>query len=194
MCIDLYCMRLAMERISAEHLVFKDKLTIEEATVSQAGYSFKKQRVRREDASAVLLLNTDTNKIILTKQFRYPIHDRVDEPILEILAGRHDAGENPLDAAIRETREETGYHIQRANIQFLVSCFSTPGYSSERFYIYYATVTDHDKISKGGGVKQEHEAIECVEMDASEFVTLIRESKIQDAKTYIAGLYFANYI
>lgn len=99
-----------------------------------------------------------------------------------------------MQAAIRETREETGYAIRAENIQLLLSCFSTPGYSSECFYIYYATVTDKDKVAQGGGLKEENEAIECVEIEAGDFVRLVKEAKLRDAKTYIAGLYFANYI
>lgn len=183
-----------MPSVSDPHTVFKDKLTVEEATVSLDGHSFQKQRIRREDASAVLLLNTDTNKVILTRQFRYPIHDKAEAPILEIIAGKLDKAEDPRQAAIRETKEETGYRIRQDNIQFLMSCFSTPGYSSECFHLYYATVTDADKIGEGGGLKEEHESIECVEIDAAEFIRLVKEAKLMDAKTYVAGLYFANYI
>lgn len=183
-----------MADVTRSNLVFTDTLTVEEATVSDRGKSFQKQRLRREDAAAVLLLNTDTNKIILTQQFRYPIYDKTEAPILEIIAGKIDKNEKPLQAAIRETEEETGYRIRGENIQHLMSCFSTPGYSSECFHIYYATVTDADKVAEGGGLKEEHESIVCVEVDASEFVRLVKEAKLRDAKTYIAGLYFANYI
>lgn len=183
-----------MATVSDSHRVFKGKLTIEEATISNNSEAFQKQRVSREDAAAVLLLNTDTNKIILTRQFRYPIHDKTEALILEIIAGKLDQDEEPMQAAIREAKEETGYRIRQENIQFLMSCFSTPGYSSECFYIYYATVTDADKLEEGGGLKEEHESIECVELDAVEFVRLLKDAKLRDAKTYIAGLYFANYI
>lgn len=183
-----------MASVSDSHLVFNEKLRVEEATISSGGQHFQKQRITREDAAAVLLLNTDTNKIILTRQFRYPIHDKTEAPILEIIAGKLDKNEEPLQAALRETREETGYRIRNEHIQFLLSCFSTPGYSSECFYIYYATVTDADKLGEGGGLKEEHESIECVELDAPEFIRLAKEAKLRDAKTYIAGLYFAHYI
>lgn len=183
-----------MATVSDSHTVFKQELTIEEATISSDSDHFQKQRLRREDAAAVLLLNTDTNNLILTRQFRYPIHDKAEAPILEIIAGRVGKDETPLQTALRETLEETGYRIRNEHIQFLLSCFSTPGYSSECFHIYYATVTDADKMEEGGGLKEEHESIECVEIDASEFITLVKEAKLRDAKTYIAGLYFANYI
>src|SRR5206468_565827 len=99
-----------------------------------------------------------------------------------------DAKEEPLTAAIREAEEETGYKINIGKIQLLFSCFATPGYSAERFFIYYATVLNSDKVSAGGGKEDEHEHIEVVEMDKNEFDKLIQNGSIQDAKTYLAGL------
>ncbi len=183
-----------MSSVKDQKIILDDKLIVEEATITSAGETFKRLRVKRENASAVLILNTDTNKVVLTRQFRYPIHDKVKEPILEILAGKIDTGEEPLAAAIREAEEETGYRILPDHIQLLMSCFSTPGYSSENFYIYYATVTHNDKVSKGGGLPSENERIKVIEMEVDEFIDLIKNGQIKDAKTYIAGLYFANYI
>lgn len=183
-----------MTKVSHSHTVFKEELVVEAATISIKGNSFQKQRLKREDASAVLLLNTDTNHIILTRQFRYAVHDKAEENFLEIIAGKLDEGETPLQAAIRETMEETGYRIREENIQLLMSCFSTPGYSSECFYVYYATVTDKDKTGEGGGLKEENESIEVVELDAGAFISMVKNGELKDCKTYVAGLYFANYI
>jgi ADP-ribose pyrophosphatase len=164
-------------------------LVIREAEISNGKKTFRRLGVDREDAVAVLILNTDSNKVILTKQFRYPITFKTAETIFEIVAGKVDKDENPFDTAIRETEEETGYRLKKENVRFLLSCFSTPGYSGERFFIYYATVTDADKISEGGGKEDENEDIEIIEMDRDEFDKLIRTEAIHDAKTYIAGLY-----
>lgn len=183
-----------MAKVSQSHIVFKEELVVETATISTKGHSFQKQRLKREDAAAVLLLNTDTNHIILTRQFRYAVHDKTDDDFLEIIAGKLDEGEAPVKAAIRETMEETGYRIREENIQLLMSCFSTPGYSSECFYVYYATVTDKDKTGEGGGLKEENESIEVVELDAGEFIDMVKNGKLKDCKTCVAGLYFANHI
>ena len=181
-----------MFKVLSEKIVFDDKLTIEKAEIgNENNINFSRLRVKREDAAAVLILNTDTDKIILTKQFRYPISSKTKELILEIVAGRIDNGEEPLQAAIRESEEEAGYRINPRNIRLLVSCFASPGYSSERFYIYYATVNNADKISTGGGLKNENEYISVIEMSSKEFMGLIKTGNIKDAKTYIAGLYIA---
>jgi nudix-type nucleoside diphosphatase (YffH/AdpP family) len=124
-----------MPSILDEKIVFHNKLLIEQAEIRDDRQdTYTRLRIKREDAAAVLLFNTDSNKIILTKQFRYPIADRTTEWILELLAGKVDPGETPLEAAIREGEEETGYIINKENIHFLLSCFTSPRYSSERIH------------------------------------------------------------
>lgn len=181
-----------MFKILKEKIVFDDKLIIEKAEIgNDDNNTFSRLRINRADASAVLILNTETDKIILTKQFRYAISSKVKEPILEIVAGRIDEGEEPLETAIREAEEEVGYRINPENIKLLISCFCSPGYTSELFYIYYATVTNADKVSEGGGLKNENEYISVIEINQLEFKKLITTGAIKDAKTYIAGLYLA---
>ncbi len=180
-----------MLKVLKEKTIFKGPLVIEEGTISdEDGNKFKRLRLKRENCSAVLIFNSDSNKIVLVKQFRYPIYSQTPDDILEIAAGKIDKGETPLQAAIRETEEETGYKIQAENIQFLFDCFASPGYSSERFFIFYAVVKNSDKISKGGGLKSENEHTEVIEIDVNEFKELLFKGAVKDAKTYIAGLHF----
>ncbi|MES2628512.1 MAG: NUDIX hydrolase, partial [Bacteroidota bacterium] len=125
-----------MPRIINQEIVFNDKLIIEKANLEdEKGNTFSRLRINRQDASAVLIYRTDTQTVILTRQFRYPTSTKVTEDIIEIVAGKIDEGEEPVDAAIREVEEEVGYRIRKDNIKLLVSCFSSPGYTSERFYI-----------------------------------------------------------
>lgn len=181
-----------MFKILKEEIVFDDKMIIEKGEITdENNNTFARLRLKRQDAAAVLILNSETNKVVLTKQFRYAISSKINEQLLEIVAGRIDEGEQPLQGAIREAEEETGYRIHPEHIKLLVSCFASPGYSSERFYIYYATVTSADKVSKGGGLENENEYISVVEMDVNEFNNLVHTAGISDAKTIIAGMYVA---
>lgn len=179
-----------MPIILQEKIVFNDKLVLEEAKIKDDQHEeYTRLRIKRQDASAVLLFNTVTNKIILTRQFRYPVADQLNEDLLEILAGKVDEGETPLEAARREAEEETGYHIPKDNIRFLLSCFASPGYSSECFHLYYATVSPADHQSKGGGLASENESIQLVEFELNEFKAMLRDGRLRDAKTILAGLY-----
>jgi nudix-type nucleoside diphosphatase (YffH/AdpP family) len=172
-----------------EKIVFKDKLILEKGELKTNGVKYHRLRINREDAVAVLIFNTNSNNVILTKQFRYAIADKANTDILEIVAGKIEEGEDPLKTAIRESEEETGYKIDPEKITILLSCFSSPGYSSERFIIYYATVTDKDKVADGGGKESENEHIEIVEMELPEFLENIKMANFKDAKTYLAGLF-----
>jgi ADP-ribose pyrophosphatase len=177
-------------KISNQKVVFDDILKIEKADIKRAESSFSRVRINRQEAATVLVFNTDTKKIILTKQFRYAIHDKVSKPIYETLAGKVDAGESPLEAAIRETEEEIGYKVAKENMRLLASCFASPGYTSEKFHVFYATVTNGNKVNSGGGLEHENENIEVIEMEVPEFKELILSGKIEDAKTYVAALFF----
>jgi GDP-mannose pyrophosphatase NudK len=176
-------------KIVNEKIVFEDKLILEKGELARKNEKFDRLRINREDAVAVLIINTDLNAVILTKQFRYAITAKTKEQILEIVAGKTEKGEELLETALREVKEETGYKIKLKNIEFLLSCFSSPGYTSERFFIYYATVTDEDKTSAGGGLEEENEHIETVEIKIPEFIANIKNGSFKDAKTYIAGLH-----
>jgi ADP-ribose pyrophosphatase len=177
-----------MNKILNEKIIFNDHLIIEKGEINNGNTTFDRYRINRPDAAVILILNTENQKIILTRQFRYAIAGKVKEPIYEIVAGKIDAGEKPLAAAIRETEEETGYKVSPDHIKLLHTCFVSPGYTSERFYIYYATVVNADKVSKGGGLENENEHIEVIEMDHKEFYDLVKSGKIEDSKTCLAAL------
>lgn len=177
-----------MQEIVSEEIVFDGKLTIEKAELKKGDTTFERYRLLRQDASAVLLVNPDARKVILTRQFHYPVLASTEKDILEIVAGKLDEGESPKDAALREMEEETGYRVEKKRLTFLTSCFSSPGYSTEQFHIFLAFVTEVDKISEGGGMEEENERIGLVEIELEEFQRSIRNGTICDAKTIIAGL------
>ncbi|MFN8334412.1 MAG: NUDIX hydrolase [Cyclobacteriaceae bacterium] len=177
-----------MVKILHEETIFQDILTLEKGKIQdEAGNTFSRVRIKRQDASCVLVLNTDSNKIILTRQFRYGAAPKTEDYLLEVVAGKVDEGEDPFTTAIRETEEEIGYRVSKDNMKYLVTCFSSPAYTSERYHIYFAIVNDSDRKSKGGGLENENESIELVEMDPKVFKDKIMAGEFADAKTYVAG-------
>lgn len=178
-----------MYKISNEKEIFKNIFSIEEAQITQQNKQFTRVRIKKENAVAVLVLNTDSNKIILTRQLRYPIASQHPEPLLEIVAGKIDGDDSPVATALREAEEEIGYKVKPENLKFLFTCFPTPGYSSELFHLYYARVSNADKINNGGGLESENEYIEVIEMDKDEFYSQLKSGVLKDGKTYLAGLF-----
>jgi nudix-type nucleoside diphosphatase (YffH/AdpP family) len=145
----------------------------------------------RGDAAAVLVFNADRGAVVLVEQFRAPalIGRRRDDPrttdgwIIETVAGMIDAGETPEAAAIRETREETGYQPQR--VELIGKFFASPGGSSERFYLYFAQVSDADRTGRGGGV--DGEDIKIVHLPTEELFDRLAQGLIDDVKLCLAA-------
>lgn len=176
--------------------VFNEILKVEKGTVKIDGKSGEESitrlRVKRPDAVAVFIYNGETEKVVLVKQFRFAIHDKVNEPIYELMAGKIDGEDSPEETAVREAEEECGYKLNPDKLKKIAEFFASPGYTSEKFYLYYAEVTNADKITEGGGLEDEHEYIEVVEMGKDEFTFLLKNGGIQDAKTLVGGLYVVN--
>jgi nudix-type nucleoside diphosphatase (YffH/AdpP family) len=183
-----------MPKVLNQKVVFNNIIVVEEAEIRDGFKTYTRTRVNRQDGAAVLVYNTESRKIILTKQFRYPIASKVEEEILEILAGKVDEGEDPRSTALREAKEEIGYEIKDENLTLIASSFASPGYTSELSHLYYAEVKDADRVNKGGGLKTENEDIKVIEMKPSEFFSLVDAAKLSDTKTLMAGLWLKNKI
>lgn len=128
-------------------------------------------------AAAVLPLTKD-KRVVLTKQYRYPIQ----AVSIEIPAGKKDyKGEAGIDCVKRELEEETNY--TSSNIQLLLKTHNCVGYSSEEIELFVA----YDCIyEKGIRETDEDEFIEVVLYSIDEVIQMIEEGVITDAKTIIA--------
>jgi len=164
-----------------------DEAVINETDESGENIQYSRFRLIRPEAVAIVVYNESEDKVILVKQHRYPIHDKVNENILEIPAGKIDDGESPLDAALREIEEEIGFKVQEGKIGLLNSFFASPGYSDERIHLFLAFVKNEDKVSDGGGVEGEHENIEIESYGVSEFFDMTANGTIVDCKTLIGA-------
>lgn len=119
----------------------------------------------------------EDGRIALVKQYRHPAKDF----LLEIPAGKIDAGESPEECAAREIEEELGFKIGK--IEKLAEFYSTPGFCGEKLHVYLATQLeptaqnlDHD------------EEVEIIFMPLAEAIALAENGQIFDAKTIIALL------
>lgn len=142
---------------------------------------------KRQDSAAVILFNTDTGKVILTRQYRHCTEEKGPGWMIEIIAGRLDDGEKPEDALHREAMEEAGYRMHSA--EKIAMVYASPGCSEERMFIYYSEVTDADKVAPGGGLEEEGEYIELVEYSLSELQAMVLADELNDAKSLIAAQY-----
>ena len=120
----------------------------------------------------------ETGDVLLERQYRYPLR----EVITEIPAGKLDApDEDPLEAAKRELREETG--ATAAEWHALGLFCPTGAYSTERIYMYLAR-----GLTFGARELDEDEFLNVFRMTLDELVDKVLAGEIPDAKTQAAAL------
>lgn len=136
----------------------------------------------RGNGATILLYNKNSKTVILTRQFRLPTYVNGNETgmLIEACAGLLDK-DNAEEAIRRETQEETGYKI--ASAQKLFEVYMSPGSVTETVHFFAAEYTKDMKVSEGGGVADEHENIEVLEMDFEKAYNMIASGEIKDAKT-----------
>ncbi|OUN87909.1 NUDIX domain-containing protein [[Collinsella] massiliensis] len=132
--------------------------------------------VRHHGAVAIVAL-TESGKIALVRQYRTAL-DRVT---VEIPAGKLEPGEDPLDCAKRELKEETGFVPGR--IAYLTTIASSCGFSDELIHLYLAT-----QLSFEGANPDEDEFLNVDLVDVQELVDAVLDGKIEDAKTVVGAL------
>ena len=140
------------------------------------GHQSVRDVVRHCGAAAVVAL-TENGKIALVRQYRTAL-DRVT---VEIPAGKLDPGEDPLECAKRELKEETGFVAGR--IAHLTTIATSCGFSDEIIHIYLAT-----QLSFEGANPDEDEFLNVDLVPVNELVDAVLDGKIEDAKTVVGAL------
>jgi len=138
-----------------------------------------REYVAHRGGAAILPIDAEGN-VYLVRQFRYPYR----EAILEIPAGKLEAGEEPAATAMRELEEETGYRCTELVPYGML--YPTPGYTNEHLYIYLAT-----GLTKGHVHLDEDEFVNLVKLPFDEVYQMVITNRIKDAKTCFAILRYA---
>ncbi|MET3980382.1 GDP-mannose pyrophosphatase NudK [Mucilaginibacter sp. UYP25] len=136
----------------------------------------------RGNGATILLYNKANQTVILTRQFRMPtyLNGNADGYMIETCAGLLDK-DNPEDCICKETEEETGYKI--TSVQKAFEAYMSPGSVTEILYFFTAEYTKDMKVSDGGGLAEETENIEVMEMPFTKALQMVKSGEIKDAKT-----------
>jgi nudix-type nucleoside diphosphatase (YffH/AdpP family) len=143
----------------------------------------------RGDGIAILLYDPDRETIVLIRQFRFPAfyHGEAGE-LTEVPAGKLEDA-TPEDGIRREVEEETGYRIR--DVTRVFEAYMSPGSVTEKLYLFTARYSPADRVGKGGGLHQEGEDIEILEIPFSDALAMLKGGEIRDAKTIILLQYAA---
>ena len=126
---------------------------------------------------------THDNRILMVRQYRYPM----EEELLEIPAGKLDGGESPLECAIRELSEETG--CTAGEFVDLGAIYPSPGFCRETLFLYLALDMKEGEMHLDEG---EFLSVEAVGIE--ELVEMIMRGEIPDAKTVIGVMKAERYL
>ncbi|MFY7816600.1 MAG: GDP-mannose pyrophosphatase NudK [Chryseobacterium taeanense] len=136
----------------------------------------------RGNGATIMLYDKSAGNVILTKQFRLPTFINGNETgmMIESCAGLLD-NDNPEDCIKRETEEETGYKISK--VEKIFEAYMSPGSVTEILHFFIAEYSKEMKIADGGGLEDEGEDIEVLELPFDKALAMIDSGEIKDAKT-----------
>jgi ADP-ribose pyrophosphatase len=146
------------------------------------GASATREYVLHPGAVAVVPL-TDDGRIVLERQYRHPTR----QVMIEIPAGKLDAGESALVCGQRELLEETGYVAREWAYGFTM--YPTVAYSDEAIEIWFARGLTHH-----GAQLDQGEFLEVFTATPEEFLGWCREGKIVDSKTLASAIWIQNVL
>jgi nudix-type nucleoside diphosphatase (YffH/AdpP family) len=130
--------------------------------------------------------------VLLTRQLRLPIflQDGVERTV-EACAGKLD-GETPERRIMKEMQEELGYRV--SNVQRLFELYVSPAAVMEKVVFFTCAYSPANKVSDGGGLKEEGEDIDVIETPLEEAAAMIATGQIVDAKTVVLVQYLSHRI
>ncbi|QEU04833.1 NUDIX domain-containing protein [Pseudomonas oryzihabitans] len=147
----------------------------------------------RGNGATILLYDLERRTVLLIRQFRLPtLGNGLDDGLLvETPAGLLDAA--APEARIKaEVEEETGYRLD--NVQHLFDAFMSPGSVTELLHFFAGEYRAEQRIADGGGLHEEGEDIELLELPFDEALALARDGRLLDGKTIMLLQYAALYL
>ncbi len=136
------------------------------------------REVVRHPGAVVVVPVLDRGRMVLVRQYRYP----VGEVLLELPAGKLDQDEDPLACAGRELAEETGYRARHWTA--LGSFYTTPGFTDEVLHAFVA-----EGLEAGTDLlPDQDEILSAVSLPIGDVLRMAQEGNLRDAKT-LAGLF-----
>ena len=133
--------------------------------------------------SVVVLPVLPDGRVLLIQQYRYAAR----QYLWELVAGRMDHGETPIEGAARELKEETGYTAKKLKI--FLEFFPTPGFLEEKMYLLLAK-----GLTPGKAEPEEDEKIVTRAYTHKQLDEMLRKKNLRDAKTIAGVLYYLRYL
>jgi ADP-ribose diphosphatase len=128
--------------------------------------------------SVVVIPQLPDGRVVLVRQYRYPVRQR----LWELVAGGLERGETPTEAGRRELLEETGYLAR--TVKLLGDFYSSPGFLDERMFLVEARGLTPSKARP-----ESDERIRVGRFTPAQLLSMLRHHKLCDAKTLVGVLW-----
>ena len=166
------------EKTISKNTIYEGKIIhvrVDDAELEN-GHITKREVVEHPGGVCIAAL-TERNELLFVRQFRYPY----GEVVLGIPAGKLEKGEDPLEAAKRELKEETG--AEGTEYRFLGNLYPTPGYCNEIIRLFGCRVSLYGENSP-----DEDEFLETIRIPVEKAAEMVMNNEIPDGKTQVLVL------
>jgi nudix-type nucleoside diphosphatase (YffH/AdpP family) len=152
----------------------------------------QRESYQRSNSASVLLYSLSQRSIVLVRQLRYPAYvDGYDDLMIEAAAGLLDNAA-PEERIRLEAEEETGYRLHA--VRKIFEAYMSPGALTEKMHFFVAEYDPGMRVGAGGGLADEGEDIEVLELSFDEALAMISDGRIVDAKTIMLLQYAALHV
>jgi len=177
--------------LSDNHYVLKST-TFEYRRANGEWQTQHRETYDRGNGATLLPYNLARRTVVLVKQFRYPAYvNGYDDLMIEAAAGLLDNA-SPENRIRAEAEEETGYRL--GAIKKVFEAFMSPGSVTEKLHFFVAEYESSMQVGSGGGIADEGEDIEVLELPIDLALAMIADGRIADAKTIMLLQYAALHV
>ncbi|NRR31745.1 NUDIX domain-containing protein [Oxalobacteraceae bacterium] len=173
-------------RIHAVQTLSQDWFLLQKTTFDYRRSDGSWQTMTREtydrgNGAVILLYNRARRSVVLIRQFRFPTYGNGhDGFLIEAAAGLLDHA-SPEQRIKAEVEEETGYRV--SEVRKVFEAFMSPGSVTERLYFFVGEYEPDSRPGTGGGIAEEGEDIEVLELPFEQALAMMARGEICDGKT-----------
>jgi len=172
-----------IETLSAEKFPLR-KVRFAQRRQDGARESVEREVYELPQSAVVLPIDRRRGTMLLARQLRLPPYLNGDSPrLIEACAGHIEAGDDAAETARREAEEELGYRLDALTPLFVL--YPSPALVTEKMHVFLAEYDPSRRISEGGGLAEEGEDIETVELTLDEAWRMVASGDIVDIKTVL---------